>query len=375
LNKKLHILFLSGWYPSKEFPTNGDFIQRHAEAVSLQHLVSVIHIVSTKNTSILGVEKQKSKQLTTFIGYVKFTNNPLLKFLRFIRLFYKIKKEINDYDVIHLNILYPFGIIALLQNVLKNKPYIISEHWTGYHVPKVNTISFIEKYLSKIIAKKATYICPVSNHLAKAMQSFGLNGTYKPVPNVVDTSQFTPVKKNTNQFKIVHISSLKDAHKNITGMLHAAKLIEGDIPNFIWTFIGGNDNEYKNTIQELNFSSAKIQFVEHLEHSEMTPLLQQAHLFVLFSNYENLPCVILESFSSGVPVISTNVGGIEEYFPKEFGAFVTKNNSNELAEKIISFYKTPIQKQEEMHNYAIHNFSKERIAEQFSDIYKETLNN
>jgi glycosyltransferase involved in cell wall biosynthesis len=375
LNKKLHILFLSGWYPSKEFPTNGDFIQRHAEALSTKHQMSVVHIVSTKNNSILGIDKKKTNSLNTYLGYVKYTDNQFLKFFRFIKMFYKIKKEIGSYDLIHLNILYPFGIIALIQKVLKSKPYIISEHWTGYHKPQIDTISSIEKHLSKIIAKKATFLCPVSNHLAISMRSFGLNGKYKSIPNVVDTSLFIPKESKHNHFNIIHISSLKDDHKNITGMLNAAKLLEVTIPNFTWTFIGGNGKEYQKTIQELDFSSAKIEFIDHLEHPKMISYLQQANLFVLFSNYENLPCVILESFSCGVPVISTNVGGIEEYFPQEFGMFVPKNDAKVLAEKICYIYQNPIKKQEEMHRYARRHFSKEYIANQYSNIYYKTLNN
>jgi len=44
--KKLHVLFLASWYPSRVLKTNGDFIQRHAEAVALQHNVTVLHVIS-----------------------------------------------------------------------------------------------------------------------------------------------------------------------------------------------------------------------------------------------------------------------------------------------------------------------------------------
>ena len=49
MKENLHILFLCGWYPSKVLPKNGDFIKRHAEAVSSQHVVSILHIVSKED--------------------------------------------------------------------------------------------------------------------------------------------------------------------------------------------------------------------------------------------------------------------------------------------------------------------------------------
>ena len=59
LKKKLHILFLCGWYPSSVLPQNGDFIMRHAEAVSSKHKVSVLHIISKPGMTKTSVEIEK----------------------------------------------------------------------------------------------------------------------------------------------------------------------------------------------------------------------------------------------------------------------------------------------------------------------------
>lgn len=374
MTKKLHILFLCSWYHSKVFPTNGDFIQRHAEAVSLLHKVSVLHIVSDSTISTSKIEFKKTNNVNTYIGYVKSTSNSFLKFFRFLKMYFLLLKKIGKFDLIHLNVLYPFGWFALHQKLIYKTPYIISEHWTGYHLPQAKNISFIEKSFSKYISKNAAFICPVSNDLKLSMQKFGLTGNYNPIPNVVDTDLFKPAMLNKeDEYSIVHISSLKNDHKNISGMLKAAKILESDLTNFTWTFIGGNGNEYKNEVLDLKFSSAKINFIDHLSQDELIPFLQKAKVFVLFSYYENLPCVILEAFSSGTPVISTNVGGISEYFPEEFGFFVPLNNSIELASKIKELYNQPINKSEEMHQYAKENFSKLVIAEKFTELYFKSI--
>jgi L-malate glycosyltransferase len=374
LSKKLHILFLCSWYPSKVLPTNGDFIQRHAEAVSLLHTVSVLHIVSNKNVLKSNIEEHFSTNLKTYIGYVKYTKNPLLKLIRFFKMYTSILKKVGFYDVIHLHVLFPFGIFALHQKYFKNKSFIISEHWTGYLLPQAKNISFVEKQLSKIISKKASFISPVSSHLKFSMQQLGLTGNYFPVPNVVDTALFKPVSKKEDQFTIVHVSSLKNDHKNIFGMLKAAKILESKLGEFTWNFIGGNGGEFKNEIKNLEFSSANIHFIDHVSQEELAPFIQKAHVFVLFSNYENLPCVILESFSCGTPVISSDIGGISEYFPESFGSLVSANNIDELVEKITETHNKPINKSEEMHTYVIENFSKETIAKLLSELYTKTLN-
>ena len=123
---------------------------------------------------------------------------------------------------------------------LKKKPFIISEHWTGYLTPQNQKISSIQKMLSKLITKNAAYICPVSNELEIAMQNFGLKGNYKPIGNVVDTTTFSKDSEKKPEFTLIHVSSLNDMQKNISGMLRTAKELEEKIPHFTWRFYWWN---------------------------------------------------------------------------------------------------------------------------------------
>ena len=101
--------------------------------------------------------------------------------------------------------------------------------------------------------------------------------------------------------------------------------------------------------------------------------LQSASVFVLFSNYENLPCVILEAFSCGIPVISANVGGIAEYFPNDFGKLIPPKNKEQFLENLLYFSKKPPINKNKMHAYAIENFGKNAIANSFSQLYYSSL--
>ena len=110
MNNKLHILFLCGWYPSRVLPTNGDFIERHALAISLKHQVTVIHIITDKNVSNnLEIISTKEKQITTHIAYLKKTKNPIKKTYLYAKAFLRILRKIKNLDVVHLNEVYPFG--------------------------------------------------------------------------------------------------------------------------------------------------------------------------------------------------------------------------------------------------------------------------
>ena len=212
MNNKLHILFLCGWYPSRVLPTNGDFIERHALAISLKHQVTVIHIITDKNVSNnLEIISTKEKQITTHIAYLKKTKNPIKKTYLYAKAFLRILGKIKNLDVVHLNEVYPFGIFSLYLKWFKNKPYIISEHHTGYHKPQAEKLTFTHKFISKIITKNATFICPVSNDLRDAMRALNLKGNYFRVPNVVNTDLFFPTENTNNTFIITHISNMLNA--------------------------------------------------------------------------------------------------------------------------------------------------------------------
>jgi len=374
LKKKLHILFLCGWYPSSVLPQNGDFIMRHAEAVSRKHRVSVLHIISKPGVSKTEIEMIKEGDLATYIAYIPPSFNPIIKLIRFWNAYKNILKKIGSFDLVHLNKLYPFGGFALHLKKIKQLPYIISEHWTGYHLKAQKSLPWAERVLSKIITKNASFICPVSTDLKNSMLKSGLKGSYEIIPNVVDTHLFKPAKKTTKKFTITHISSLLDKHKNISGMLRVAKQLENTIDTFQWNFIGGKKEEFSKLLDDLNFKKETIHFTDHLSHEQIPKQLTQSDVFVLFSNYENLPCVILEAFSCGVPVISSNVGGINEFFPEDFGFLIEQNNEDQLLQKIIEIYNNPMSRSKKMHQFANDNFSSEIICDSFSKLYLQAIN-
>ena len=60
---------------------------------------------------------------------------------------------------------------------------------------------------------------------------------------------------------------------------------------------------------------------------------EYADLFVLPSNYEGLPIVIIEALACGKPVVASAVGGISELLDGTNG-FAVENDAHAMAEKI-----------------------------------------
>ena len=95
-------LWLASWYPNRLSPFNGDFIKRHAEAVSLYNDVHVIHVVRDENgvitKNILVEESTNGRLSETIVYYYSSARLPFLSsFLSAIRYRRVFRKAIRDY--------------------------------------------------------------------------------------------------------------------------------------------------------------------------------------------------------------------------------------------------------------------------------------
>lgn len=356
-------------------PNNGDFIQRHAEAVSTKFKVTSVHVISDVTIEKETITDNVINEVRTLIAYIKPVRSNINKQIRFFNSYKKLISLSDPFDLVHVNRLYPVGFIAVWLKLYRSKPYIISEHFTGYLKPHSKNLGQIEILLSKFITKQANFVCPVSQNLGENMNRLGFNGNFYQVPNVVDTSIFTPNKAVKERFTLIHISSLIDDHKNVTGILHVIAKLQNYIPKFLFYLIGDNPFQYQSLIDRLNIDPNNIQLIDQIPHDQVATYLQKSDAFILFSNYENLPCVILEAFACGTKVISTNVGGVKEFFPNNFGTLITSKDEVALLNSILEIQKNknPIEKTE-MHQYAKRNFGIEKISDEFFKLYYRSLN-
>lgn len=373
--KKLSVLFICGWYPSRVLPTNGDFVERHAIAISKKHLVSVIHIITDQNLKKkFEIISDKKKGITTHIGYIKPTKNPFFKGFLFLNVFFRILKKISKTDVVHLNEIYPFGLFCLFFKWIKKVPFIVTEHFTGYIKSSGYRLGYFEQKISQIIIKNAYRVCPVSTFLKTEMINHRFNGKYKVVPNTINTNLFTPKTNDSKVLKLIHISSLKDDHKNISGMLRVAKLLSERIPYFEWNFVGGDGNHYKEYLNELDIKNCVIKFLPHQKHSKIVSYLQDATICISFSNYETFGIVIPEAIACGTPVIATETGIACDLKKEFFCKSISIGDESQLLKSILN-YKILFEKLNvnKMHNYIQENFGESFVADKFSILYFKAI--
>ena len=103
---------------------------------------------------------------------------------------------------------------------------------------------------------------------------------------------------------------------------------------------------------------------------------QFVDLFILPSNYEGLPMVIIEAMSFGKPIVASNVGGISEIVNDGYNGYALENNASLFVDKI----KFILENKSVYESFSINSKNKytqeltaDIMTERYLKLYKSTI--
>jgi glycosyltransferase involved in cell wall biosynthesis len=365
----------------------GLFIQKHALAVSRRHKVSVLYVTSDVTIPAGKIETKKDEynninEVRIYFGKYKF---PLLNLIQYAKCYLRgiklLKTLTGQPDLVHVHVLSRTAFPALWLKLFQGIPYIITEHWSRYLPVNLKNGSyrgFFRKLFTRIAVSNAECVTTVTENLASAMQHAGLKNKYIITPNIADVNSFFPESKSPPIIqKLIHVSCFDEPAKNISGIINVIEKLASVRSDFTIEIIGdGKDfGQVKNYAEKTGLVNKRIFFNGLLTGEPLYSAMRKADGLIMFSNYENLPCTIVESIACAVPVISTNVGGISEHLKAGFGILIEKGSEAELASAIEKLLDQPeIFDRKKMREYAVENFSMEASMKQFDSIYSQAVN-
>ncbi|MBR7023222.1 MAG: glycosyltransferase [Bacteroidales bacterium] len=376
----MNILHLLSWFPTPDDPTLGNFCVRMIDALPEECQSVILSVCDGKNMNkSFEVKEIKGQHHTHVQIYIRPPKANALRKLKMLRMYQYglnyIKKHFFEPDLIHLHVTYPLGQVALLWKKLFGYKYVLTEHWTVYQPQNKDVlVGSLKKKIVKI-ANNAELIMPVSLDLQHCMEGHGVKNRFRVIYNLVNTDMFCLGEAKTEQKKrILHISTLRDEAKNFSGILRTIERLRQQRDDFELHVIHDYEApEFKAFVKEHNLSDCVI-FHGKKTSAEVAEAYQNADFFVLFSNFENLPCVIVEAFASGVPVLSTAVGGIAEILSPERGILIPQGDEEALLRSMNQMLDHCHEyDREAIRQYAISTFSNEIIGNQIFETYRELI--
>lgn len=244
----------------------------------------------------------------------------------------KIASFEGKFDLIHAQG-FVAGVPSVILSMINKIPVLVTEHFSAFPRKMLSKARVISAH---IVFKKADLVLPVCRALQKGIESYGIDARFKIIPNTVDGRIFYPPseeKKQNDKIILLFAGHLNEV-KGISYLLFALSRIK----NINWQLnILGNGTkrmEYENLSRYLGIDNRVI-FHGHQAKGKLADFMRNSDIFVLPSIWENMPCVLIEAMTTGLPIISTTAGGIPEIVEKEIGILVPPCDSEKLAESLL----------------------------------------
>lgn len=208
-------------------------------------------------------------------------------------------------SLIHAHVLLKHAWFALRLSKKYDIPLLASEQWTGY-LPEASgefeTLSSFQESVMRRVFARAAHVTTVSAYLAEKIRDRFAFGDFTVIPNLVDTSVFTPINRTTSGTPtFIHVSTLS-RQKNIDELLAACRILAGDGQDFQLVVVGPEHRSYRQQVMDAGLADHVV-FKHEVAQHELAKMVAASDALLLYSNYETFGCVIVEANACGVPVI------------------------------------------------------------------------
>lgn len=334
------ILWLPSWYPNRLAPFDGDFIQRMARATAAYDKVFVLFVAEEQLLTVQeeAVVAQPVSNLTEQIVY--FPTPELFakatRILRYLRIYKRyIDKYIAEFgkpDVVHVQVPIKAGLLALWLKRKYKVPFVVTEHYGIYNdivEDKFSSRSYLFKYYTRRIISQGSSLQAVSRFIGESINRLVVKKHFEVIYNTVDVNlfRFTPAKRNL--FRFLHVSNMIPL-KNVKGIIRASVDLLRTGASFELVIVGPYPPGIFEFARDTGYLGSSIFFTGEISYPDVALQMQSAHSLILFSDIENMPCVVLEALCSGLPVIASRVGGIPEVVDNENGMLIEPRDERSL---------------------------------------------
>jgi glycosyltransferase involved in cell wall biosynthesis len=170
---------------------------------------------------------------------------------------------------------------------------------------------------------KADFVQAISNYLGNWARDMGFEGPLEVIQNAVDVKHFSreytdselqalKQKLGKNKDDVFLITTSRLVKKNaVDDVIKSLKHLP---ENILFIVLGdGPDKEKLLKLAEDIGVKDRVEFLGHIEHSEMPKYLKVSDIFIRPSLSEGMGNSFVEAMAAGLPIIATQEGGIMDF--------------------------------------------------------------
>lgn len=292
--------------------------------------------------------------------------------------------KLHDIEVLHVHYAIPHAYAAYMAKKMLQEEGIYVPIVTTLHGTDITLVGSHPFYKPAVTfsINKSDAVTSVSQSLKDdTLRLFDINKDINVVPNFIDLVKHEPhftdcqrAMMATDEEKIItHISNFRKV-KQIPDVIKVFNSIQKELPAKLMMVGEGPEREPAEQLCEQLGISDKVIFLGN--SNEIDKILCFSDLFVLPSLTESFGLSALEAMASGVPVISSNTGGIPEVNVHGVSGYLSAINDIEDMSKNAIHILSDAQRLSEFKSNAkrvAKTFDIHKIVPQYEAIYEDTL--
>ncbi|WP_422104671.1 N-acetyl-alpha-D-glucosaminyl L-malate synthase BshA [Winogradskyella sp.] len=292
--------------------------------------------------------------------------------------------KLHGIQLLHVHYAIPHAYAAYMaQQMLLDEgilvPIVTTLH--GTDITLVGSHPFYKPAVTFSI-NKSDAVTSVSESLKNdTLRLFDIKKDIHVVPNFIDLDKhehnFTDCQRGMmaedNERIITHISNMREV-KQIPDVIKIFYNIQKELPARLMLVGEGPEKEGAELLTEELGISDKVVFFGN--SFEIDRILCFSDLFLLPSRTESFGLAALEAMASGVPVISTNTGGLPEVNVDGYSGYLSDVNAvKDMSSNAVKILKDPntLNRFKANAKAQSKNFDIHHIVPKYEAIYEETL--
>ena len=287
-------------------------------------------------TTIDTLSKLLEKEGFQVYGFSNFHN----KLLRLLEMFIRTVQYRNKVDVVLIdtystqNFLYAIYVAKLCR--LFKLPYIPILH--GGNLP--TRLKNDSKRSSRLFNGALTNVSP-TQFLINEFEKEKYN-KLAFIPNSIKLLNYPFKIRKIYKLKLLWVRSFAEIYNPKLALLVVEQLLKKDIHVELCMVGPEKDGSMKMCRKYAKENDIPVTFTGKLEKPEWIDLSKDYDLFINTTNFDNMPVSVIEAMALGLPVISTNVGGMPYLIDHDrTGILLPPNNETVFVDEIFSLIQNP----------------------------------
>jgi len=163
--------------------------------------------------------------------------------------------------------------------------------------------------LSRSLFQRAKVCVAPSGFMQHIFNSYGYEHIVL-IPNSFDLGNYTFLERTTLQPRLLWVRSLAEIY-NPNMALEVLKLVQEKYPSATLTLVGPpKDVSIKQVQSRARELQVEVTLTGQLSKSAWIELSRSHDIFISTTDVDNTPVSVMEAMALGLPVVSTNVGGV-----------------------------------------------------------------